>query len=179
LRSIPPVRKALPRTELIFPVKYLIRTAPEPITAPVPEPDLSTPLSRGKYLATVADCSGCHTPLNDKGQPIAGLEYAGGFELKGPWGTVASANITPDATGIPYYDEAMFLETIRTGYVKGARKLNQIMPWSVFRNMTDEDLKAIFAYLRTLPPIQHRVDNTEAPTPCKRCGFSHGLGDQN
>ena len=45
--------------------------------------------------------------------------------------------------------------------------------------MTDDDLKAIYAYLKTLPPVQHRVDNTETPTMCKRCGFAHGLGDQN
>lgn len=178
LRSIPPVRKALPKSQIIFPVKYLIRINPEPITAPVPPPDLSTPVSRGKYLVTVAGCSDCHTPQKN-GQPIPGLEFAGGFELKGPWGTVASANITPDASGISYYDENLFVETIRTGYLKGARKLNQIMPWSKFRNMTDEDLKAIFAYLQTFQPVQHRVDNTEPPTPCKRCGFSHGLGDQN
>lgn len=179
IRSIPPVRKALPKTELIFPVNYMIRTIPKPITAPVPPPDLSTPVSRGKYLVTLADCSGCHTPITAQGEPIAGLEFAGGFVSAGPWGTVASANLTPHASGIPYYDEAMFVETIRTGLVKGARKLNPLMPWHVFRNMTDEDLKAIFAYLRTLPPVQHRMDNTEPPTPCKRCGFSHGLGDNN
>jgi hypothetical protein len=98
--------------------------------------------------------------------------------LKGPWGEVTSANITPDASGIPYYDEALFLKVMRTGHV-GARKLNSIMPWGYFRNMTDDDLKAIFAYLRTLPPVQHRVDNTEAPTVCKLCGGRHGYGEMN
>ena len=179
LRSIPPVRKPLPRTELNFPVNYLIRAVPKPITAPVPSPDLSTPVSRGKYLTTLADCSGCHTPITAQGEPIAGLEFGGGFVATGPWGVVASANITPNASGISYYDEALFVETLRTGFVKGARKLNPIMPWHVFRNMTDEDLKAIFAYLRTLPPVKHRMDNTESSTACKRCGFSHGLGDHN
>jgi hypothetical protein len=91
---------------------------------------------------------------------------------------VASANITPDPSGIPYYDEALFLEMIRTGYVK-ARKINQIMSWSDYRNLTDEDLKAIFAYLRTLKAVKHRVDNSEPPTFCKLCGFSHGAGSQN
>jgi hypothetical protein len=67
---------------------------------------------------------------------------------------------------------------IRTGYVK-ARKINQIMPWSDYRSLTDEDLKAIFAYLRTLKPVKHRVDNTEAPTFCKLCASSHGTGSQN
>ena len=74
-----------------------------------------------------------------------------------------SSNITQAPSGIPYYDEKMFMDTIRTGYV-GARKLNQIMPWHVFRNMTDEDLRSVFAYLKTLPAINHRMDNTEPPT---------------
>jgi mono/diheme cytochrome c family protein len=177
LRSIPPIRKALPPTEIIFPVRYLIRSVPQPITEPVPEPDLSTPVKRGQYLVTIAGCTECHTP-QVKGQPIRGLEFAGGFILEGPWGRLASANITPDASGISYYDEALFLEMMHTGYVK-ARKINQIMPWEDFRGLTDEDLKGIFAYLRTLKPVKHRVDNTEPPTYCKLCGFSHGAGNQN
>lgn len=177
LRSIPPVRKALPKTEIIFPVKYLIRSVPEPITEPVPPPDLSTPVKRGQYLVTVAGCTDCHTP-QAKGQPIKGLEFAGGFVLEGPWGRVASANITPDPSGISYYDEAMFLEMIRTGYVK-ARIINQIMPWDHYRSLTEEDLKGIYAYIHTLKPVKHRVDNSEPPTLCKVCGFTHGAGNMN
>ena len=60
----------------------------------------------------------------------------------------ASVNITPDASGISYYDDAQFIQTLRTGYVK-ARKLSSIMPFGEFTNLTDDDLKAIFAYLRT------------------------------
>jgi len=177
LRSIPPIRKALPKTEIIFPVRYLMRSVPQPITEPVPQPDVSTPMKRGEYLVTIAACTDCHTP-QAKGQPIRGLEFAGGFILEGPWGRVASANITPDPSGISYYDEALFLEVMRTGYVK-ARKINQIMAWWNFRNLTDEDLKAIFAYVRTLNPIKHRVDNTEPPTYCRLCGSGHGAGNQN
>jgi hypothetical protein len=70
---------------------------------------------------------------------MRGLEFAGGFILDGPWGRVASTNITPDPSGIPYYDEALFLEAMRSGYVK-ARKLNQIMPWHNNRGMTDDDI---------------------------------------
>jgi hypothetical protein len=53
------------------------------------------------------------------------------------------------------------------------------MPWFDYRNLTDEDLKAIFAYIRTLKPVKHRVDNSEPPTRCKLCGSSHGTGNQN
>jgi hypothetical protein len=53
------------------------------------------------------------------------------------------------------------------------------MPWAFFRNLSDDDLKAIFSYLRTLKPVQHRVDNTELPRYCKLCRGKHGFGDRN
>jgi len=177
IRTLAPVRNPLPKTAIIFPVKYLIRAIPEPLTAPVPLPDLSTPVKRGEYLVNVAGCADCHTP-QVRGQPIKGLDFAGGFILTGPWGRVATANITPDASGISYYDEPLFLQVMHTGYVK-ARPLSQIMPWWDFKGFADEDLKAMFAYLQTLPPVKHRVDNAEPPTLCRICGNRHGAGDKN
>jgi mono/diheme cytochrome c family protein len=159
LRSLPAVHKERPTTELIFPVNYLIRSVPQPLDAAVPEPDLSIPEKRGKYLVTIAGCADCHTPQDGHGQPLPGMEFAGGLILDGPWGRVASANITPDASGISYYDEAMFTQAMRTGFV-GARKINQIMPWDSYRAMTDEDLRAVFAYLKTSKPVRHHVDNS-------------------
>lgn len=176
LRSLPPVRNPLPPTRLDFPVKYLIRGVPQPLTSPVSGPDpQASPAQRGRYLVGIG--CGCHTPTDRKG-PIPGLNYGGGFRFQGPWGDVTSANITPDPSGISYYDEAMFIQTLRTGYVK-ARKLSSIMPFGQFANLTDDDLKAIFAYLRTLPPVKHRVDNSLPPTYCKLCRQKHGGGDQN
>ena len=177
LRSLPPVVNRLPSTEIIFPVKYLIRSAPEPVTAPVPEPNHSDPVKWGEYLVTRTACAGCHTPQL-KGQPVKGLDFGGGFPLSGPFGHVSSANITPDASGIGYYDEALFFQVMRTGYVK-ARPLNSIMPFREFKYFSDEDLKAIFAYLRTVKPVKHRVDNGLPPTYCKLCKQWHGGGDQN
>ncbi len=178
LRSLPPVREQQPMTDLIFPVKYLIRSAPQPLDAPVPDPDRSTPEKRGKYLVTIAGCTDCHTPQDAHGQPLPGMDFAGGFILDGPWGRVASGNITPDPTGIPYYDEAMFTQVIRTGYV-GARKLSQIMPWHTYRGMTVEDTAAMFAYVKAFRPVHHYVDNSEPPTFCKVCRQTHGGGNQN
>ena len=178
LRSLPPVRQSRPTTDLIFPVRYLIRDAPRPLDAPVPAPDLSTQEKRGKYLVTIAGCSECHTPQDAHGQPLPGMDFAGGFVLEGPWGRVASANLTPDPSGIPYYDQALFVEVLRTGYVK-ARKLNQIMPWHSYRGMTDEDLTAVFAYGKTFKPVRHHVDNAKPPTFCKVCGQTHGGADQD
>ena len=177
VRSIEPVRNVVPKTMLPEVVKGSLPPH-QPITTSVPSPDMSNPIERGKYLVTLANCASCHTPMNQQGQPITHLAFAGGMLFKGPWGEVTSANITPDASGISYYDEELFVKTLRTGHV-GARKLNSIMPWGYFRNMTDEDLKAIFAYLRTLPPVQHRIDNTEVATACPICGGRHGFGELN
>jgi mono/diheme cytochrome c family protein len=175
IRSLPAVRNELPPAKIPFLFARLIQAVPQPVTKPVPKPDASTPAKRGEYLAKMGTCSDCHTPRDARFQPIPGLEMAGGTPMAEK---VASANLTPDASGIVYYDEARFIETIHTGYV-GARVLNSIMPWWAFRNMTDDDLKGVFAYLRTLKPVHHDVDNTEPPKQCKLCGKKHGLGDHN
>lgn len=177
IRSLPAVRNQLPKTDIIFPVKYLIRSVPEPITAAVNAPDPADRLHWGAYLANLGGCSDCHTPM-ERGQPLAGLDYAGGQVFTGKWGKTVSGNITPDASGIGYYDEALFLQVMHTGYVK-ARKLDALMPTEQYKGITDDDLKAMFTYLRTLKPVKHRVDNTEPPTYCKVCRGKHGAGDQN
>jgi mono/diheme cytochrome c family protein len=177
LRTLPAVRNPLPRTQIVFPVKYMIRSAPQPVESPVPAQNSPDPLKRGEYLVRMASCAGCHT-MQERGQPNQNLAFAGGFVFSGPFGEAAAANITPDPSGISYYDENLFISVMRTGKVE-ARTLNPIMPWVAYRGMTDDDLKAIFAYLRTLKPVHHRVDNREPPTACKLCRGKHGAGDQN
>src|SRR5579862_8471947 len=98
-----PQYAAIPETKLVFPVNYLIR---------------------GAYLVTIAACRDCHTPQDAHGQPLPGMDFAGGLIFDGPWGRVASANIT---SGISYYDAEIFKQAFQTGVVK-ARPLNQIMP---------------------------------------------------
>lgn len=176
LRSIPPIRKERPSTKLIFPVNYLIRSVPQPLEAPVPQPDVSSPVKRGAYLAKIAGCGDCHTPQDSHGQPLPGLDFAGGQVFEGPWGRVASANITPDMSGLPY--EALYTEAMHGGSVKG-RALSSIMPWDAYRRMTGEDLMAVFAYLKTLKPVRHYVDSTQPPTYCKLCRHMHGGGNAN
>lgn len=174
IRSLDPVRNPLPKRQIPFPLSRLINAAPQPITKPV-EVDTSDAMTRAKYYTLIGGCEGCHTPKDKGGKPLPGMRLAGGVSM---FGTVVSANITPDPSGISYYDENLFMKTIRTGHV-GARPLHAPMPWWVFRNMNDEDLKAIFAYLRTVPPVHHRVDNSEAATKCKVCNGNHGEGVEN
>ncbi len=177
MRSLPAVRHALPQTDIIFPVKYLIRSVPQPVTSAVADENTSDPVKRGAHLVNLAGCIDCHTSMI-KGARLPGLDFAGGQPFPGPWPMVASANITPDASGISYYDEALFLDVMRTGAVR-ARKLSDVMPISIYKNLTDDDLKAIFAYLRTVKPVKHRVDNSEPPTECRVCKQKHGGGASN
>jgi Cytochrome c len=175
LRTLPPIRNALPRTEIHFPVKYLIRGVPEPVTEPV-QADLSTPASHGEYLVNLSSCLDCHTPRK-RGRLDSSMKFAGG-QVFDASGQIASPNITPDVTGIGSYTEEKFVKALRTGYA-GKRQLNTVMPWQGYSGQTDEDLKAMYGYLRTVPAVAHHVDNTQPPTACKKCGQKHGAGDTN
>ena len=173
LRTIPAVRNPLPRTR-----RPRGRPEPQsapPLTLPVPKPRAAHPLARGRYLARVADCAGCHTSWYGPTNP--GL-YGGGNEIGRGKAKAFSTNLTRDPSGIPYYDEALFLEVMRTGKVKG-RELSPVMPWAVYRNLSDDDLRALFTFLGSRPPVSHNVSNHEPPTACPACGQKHGFGDRN
>lgn len=80
----------------------------------------------------------------------------------GPWGVSFAANLTPDDTGTGSWTEAQFIKAIREGKSKGmdgTRPLMPPMPWPVYATMTDEDLKAVYAFLRTVKPIHNAVPN--------------------
>ncbi|HWW60977.1 MAG TPA: hypothetical protein VN181_06395, partial [Thermoanaerobaculia bacterium] len=137
----------------------------------------------------LGECVGCHTATTRTEHPFRELQFGGGrrfIETRKGYGyelspdpsfaarvnptlgegerIVVSANLTRDPSGISYYTPEMFVTTIRTGRVAGVRRLSSAMPWIHFRNLTDEDLKAIFAYLRTVPPVRHNVNNSDPPT---------------
>jgi len=178
LRSVPAIRNPLPPSAVPFPLNRLINSAPQPVEGPVTA-DLSTPEKRGHYITELAVCADCHTPSDDQGNVVTGMDFAGGTTLKyGDRTPVASANLTPSVNGIPYYTEELFIETIRTGKVR-SRPLNGMMPTRYFKNFTDQDLKDVFAYLKSLKPVDHFVDNSEPPTKCAKCGLTHGGGDRN
>ena len=83
----------------------------------------------------------------------------------GPWGISYAANLTPDKTGIGSWQESNFITAIRQGKSKGVangRPLLPPMPWDMYRHMTDEELKAVFAYLKSIKPVQNVVP---APVP--------------
>jgi len=152
IRSVPAIRNPLPKTKMPFEVKLNLH----------PEMELALPsgaseqIRRGWYLVRIAQCSDCHTSADEKGNAQTSLMFGGGLRLVGAWGDVVSANISTHPSGISHYDESMFFKTIRTGNSSGGvRELNRLMPFSYFRNMTDEDLRAIFAFLQTVEPVKH------------------------
>jgi cytochrome c553 len=173
LRSIPAVRNPLPEMTKYIPGKHPPTIAMDGIRLT----KLSSTITRGAHLARLAGCETCHTPSNEEGF-IRGLDFAGGKVFRHGEQAAASSNLTPDPSGIGYYDEELFLKAMKTGRV-GVRELFSAMPWHFYRNLTDADLKAIFAYLQALPPVKHNVDNAEPPTQCAKCGNLHGFGDRN
>jgi hypothetical protein len=163
---------------------------PPPTAAPTP-PD---PVERGRYIVNTGGCHDCHTPwkmgpngpepdmaLALSGHPAdaklppppaaAGPWIWGGSATNtafwGPWGISYAANLTSDQnTGLAVWTEQMFLTAIREGKHMGtSRPILPPMPWHVFKNFTDDDLKAIFAYLRTVPPVANSVPDPVITDP--------------
>lgn len=164
LNSLPPIRSSMPRTKLDFPVNYLIVSAPAPSRGvrPVPQGDK---LAWGEHLVTLASCKDCHTKA-EQGELIAGMEFGGGERFQIGKLAAVSANISPDPdTGIGKMSEAEFIERFRQyrryeqeGIPVVAQESFTIMPWMSFTRFSDQELSAIYAYLRTVKPVRHSVE---------------------
>jgi hypothetical protein len=150
-------------------------------------------IRRGEYLVSIMGCDDCHTPKImgpkgpqfDMGKRLSGhpssekIGKVNQDELKswvlfnhqstsyvGPWGVSFAANLTSDDTGIGTWSEEQFITAIRKGKFKGlenSRELLPPMPWPVYKNATDDDLKAIYAYLQSTPPVENVVPAAIAP----------------
>jgi len=171
LRSIPAVHNVVLPTKMTPADRTDTEKSLWPIAEPVPAPDLSDNIKRGRYLVRIGECVGCHTSHSEYNPGLLG----GGNHIDRFGRLAFSANITTDSSGIPYGPEG-FIFVLRTG--KGGL-LSPIMPWTAYKNMTDEDLKAIYAYLRTVPPAAHHISSQPPFTHCDICGMEHGLGYKN
>ncbi len=166
IRTLEPIENEVPESKSDFPMNFIINLIPE--NASLSEkPNPSDKINYGKYMATAASCIDCHTQLV-KGKFVEGMEFAGGREFLLPNGyKVKSANITPHPkTGIGKWSEDDFLNAFKkyldSTYINKEVKpgeFNTIMPWGLFAKMEDEDLKAIYAYLKTVKPINNFVYN--------------------
>ncbi len=151
-------------------------------------------IKKGAYLVGIMGCHDCHTPkkMTDHGpaldmdrllaghpaeMPIMEFDAATtqnwalfnmtGTAVVGPWGASFSANLTSDDTGIGNWTEAQFKKAITEGKLKGmdgTRPLLPPMPWENYKNIKDEDVKAIFAYLKSTKPVKNIVPNPILPT---------------
>lgn len=106
-------------------------------------------VTRGAYLAAAGNCVSCHTRAG--GEP-----FAGGLAFETPLGTIYSTNITPDQeSGLGRWTEADFVRSMHEGRAPGGRHLFPAFPYTAFTKVTDEDVKAIYAYLRTVTPVRY------------------------
>jgi mono/diheme cytochrome c family protein len=150
-------------------------------------------VARGQYLVSTSGCHDCHTPFKpgpngaepDMTRALSGHPQslvmppapqlppgpwlvtmaATNTAFAGPWGVSFTANLTPDAeTGLGQWTLKNFMDTIRTGRHMGrGRPVLPPMPIPVYNNFTDEDLEAVYSYLRTIPPISNRVPEPQPP----------------
>jgi mono/diheme cytochrome c family protein len=155
-------------------------------------PSRQSVVERGRYLVSIGGCTDCHTPLQmgpngpapDLTRFLSGhpadvklppppdlkdspwfAATAGMTAWTGPWGISYAANLTPDTnTGLGIWTEEMFITAMRQGKHMGAgRDILPPMPWQNVATLTDADLKAVFAYLQSLPPIYNPVPNPQPP----------------
>jgi mono/diheme cytochrome c family protein len=121
----------------------------------------STDVSRGAYLARVGDCIACHT-AGPQSPP-----FAGGLPLNSPFGIIYSTNITPDpVTGIGKYSLKEFARAVRNGVAKDGRRLYPAMPYPSFTAITDDDIRALYAYfMNEVAPVNYKPPATKLPFP--------------
>jgi len=149
------------------------------VSSPASAQQANTAVERGRYLVTITGCHDCHSPKIEGMKPDLARSLSGRpattqlptptktevhasgdlTAWTGPWGYSIAANLTPDAaTGLgTRYSEASFITTMRTGKKPNGTPVMPPMPSDVYQNMTDDDLKAIFAYLKTIKPIKNAV----------------------
>jgi len=149
VQSIKPIKNKVPDPVYKLPVKHQIFPGAE---KPIKEADLKDKVARGFYLATIGHCMECHTPLVNGAMDFEHAMGAGGREFPGPWGISVSRNITSSKTkGLGAWSDAEIKRAITQGIDKDGKKLNPPMGFGYYAHMTDEDVDAVVAWLRTVP----------------------------
>jgi mono/diheme cytochrome c family protein len=168
VRSLESIASENQPSEADFPMNFIMNTIPaQPQFTTIP-PSTDT-LAYGKYMLNAAVCNHCHTP-KEQGKEIEGKHLAGGFEFQLPQGIARSANITPDMeTGIGLWTEDVFVGRFKayadsafTPPLSKAGDFQTVMPWLFYCNMKEDDLRAMYKYLRTVPAIKNKVVKFES-----------------
>ncbi|MGQ0814869.1 MAG: c-type cytochrome [Gemmatimonadota bacterium] len=160
LKTVRPVRNDIDNDpNLIYKLAkaFVLRVRAEPSPRAAPIREAAAPY--GEYLANhVALCADCHTPREGIQNTTDHDRLFAGNDEPPPSFPAHPANLTPDsATGIGRWSEQDFMRALRTGITPVGDTLHTFMPWQQFRRMTDDDLRAIYRYLRTLPAIRNRI----------------------
>jgi mono/diheme cytochrome c family protein len=159
LRTVPAVHNEVPESTYNIPLQAM------PPAKGDAAPPASDKVAYGSYIVNaLAHCFECHTTPGPDGAPdFANGMGAGGFEIQlAPGMVVTTANITPDMeTGIGKWSDQEIKTALTEGVRPGGGKLAPPMPFGFFKNMTEEDLDAVVAYLRTVPAISNKVERTE------------------
>jgi len=156
LRTLEPKENEVPGRSLDFPLNFIVNTIPKPLEGAVP-PAPSDKVAYGQYLFNQASCTDCHTP-SEKGQPIKEKFAAGGMEFKMGDHKLVAPNITPDAeTGIGKWSDAQIKDALQTGRRPDGRALSPLMPWQYYNGLTDKDVDALVAYMRTITPVKNVI----------------------
>ncbi len=165
IRTLKPIKNNIPKSVSDFPMNFIINTIPKKAEL-TKRPETTDIVNYGKYMTNAAGCMECHTKA-EKGNLLVGTEFGGGREFPFPNGaTIRSSNISPDnETGIGKWTIEMFIGTFHARSdstilhtTLKPNSFNSIMPWVMYGKMTEEDLKAIFTYLKTLKPIKNKVE---------------------
>ncbi len=165
IRTLKPIVHEVPESKIDFPMNLIIKTIPPETYIPITSADESKTVDYGKYLVTIAGCRSCHTPMN-KGEFVKDLDFAGGTAFTVNGGAANSANITPDIeTGIGRWTKDDFLLRFNQYENKVINvkpgEFNTPMPWTLYAGMTGQDLSAIYDYLKTVPPVHHKINKFE------------------
>lgn len=161
LRSLDPVENAVPAFRPSLMGRVLLSFAvspPDPILGPTVAPPRGATAEYGEYLSTaVSECAECHT-LRVKGKIDQDRLWSGGEPFEVRENTIYSSNLTGDMeTGIGTWSEQDFFRAVTAGVNPQGEVLRLPMPWSQFRNMTADDLQAIWLHVRSVPPIENEV----------------------
>ena len=162
IRTLEPIVHEVPVSSIDFPMNLIIKTIPPESYKPITSLNESNSIEYGKYLVTIAACKNCHTPM-ENGKFNNDLAFAGGTQYSVNRITVKSANITPDIeTGIGRWTKDDFIKRFKqyenTAINIKPGEFNTPMPWILLAGMNTQDLSAIYDYLKTVPPVHHKVE---------------------
>jgi mono/diheme cytochrome c family protein len=170
IRTLPAIKNDVNESTAEFPMNFIINTIPEK-AAPGTRPSSSDLVAYGGYMVNASGCLECHSK-RENGKLVGEL-FAGGFEFDLGAGTATSANITPHKeTGIGDWTETAFLAKFKRYADSSYQDLEvksgepqTVMPWTQFSGMETNDLKAIYAYLRTVKPVNNKIEKWKAKQP--------------